>query len=237
LFNFYSAPLAESTFIRGDYSPVLRVPRAVSCPNFIPFDFHPSLRDSPTLVHSFLKVIPSNGCIVFLDTETTGLSENDRVIEVAFILRNYHTMLEKRWYSLINPLGQKSGSMAMQAHKIPDRALICEKPFSDLADSIMHFIDDHLLIAHNVAFDRRMLNSELARLSLPLLCGSRFECTLKLARQINRGEKNNLSAVCERYEIDLASRSECHGAMQDSLLLAEVYPLLKLKQVKLNANC
>jgi DNA polymerase III epsilon subunit family exonuclease len=211
-----------------------KVPRAVACLNFVPFQIHPSLRENPALLELFLRSIPSDGCLIFFDTETTGLSEQyDRIIEAAFVFRNYCTMQEKRWYALINPLGKKSGLKAYEAHKIPDHILRHEKTFEQLVDPMMAFIGDYPLIAHNAQFDRRMLNRELLRLAHSPIPDSRFECTLKIARLVHKGEKNNLSAVCERYEIDLSSRDECHGAMQDSLLLADMYPLLKLSQIKL----
>jgi len=46
--------------------------------------------------------------------------------------------------------------------------------------------------------------------------------TLKLAKEFHPGKRNNLDALCERYNIDNSKRT-LHGALLDAELLAEVY--------------
>ena len=46
--------------------------------------------------------------------------------------------------------------------------------------------------------------------------------TLELARDLHPGQRNNLDALCRRYEIDNSSRT-LHGALLDAGILAEVY--------------
>jgi DNA polymerase-3 subunit epsilon len=46
--------------------------------------------------------------------------------------------------------------------------------------------------------------------------------TLKLAKDIHPGQKNNLDALCRRYEVDNTNRT-FHGALLDAELLAAVY--------------
>ena len=46
--------------------------------------------------------------------------------------------------------------------------------------------------------------------------------TLVMARKIFPGMRNDLDALCSRYEIDKSART-LHGALIDSELLAEVY--------------
>ena len=45
-----------------------------------------------------------------------------------------------------------------------------------MADQVK-FVDGAVLVGHNVPFDLRMLNSELARLSMPLVPGVAVLCT------------------------------------------------------------
>jgi len=45
---------------------------------------------------------------------------------------------------------------------------------------------------------------------------------LQMARHKHPGQRNNLDALCQRYEIDNTSRS-LHGALLDAEILAEVY--------------
>jgi len=46
--------------------------------------------------------------------------------------------------------------------------------------------------------------------------------TLRMARDLHPGKKNNLNSLCERYQIDNSART-LHGALLDANLLAEVY--------------
>jgi DNA polymerase-3 subunit epsilon len=43
-----------------------------------------------------------------------------------------------------------------------------------------------------------------------------------LARKLHPGQRNSLDALCNRYHVDNSSR-EYHGALLDSLILADVY--------------
>ena len=62
------------------------------------------------------------------------------------------------------------------------------------------------------------------------LCGLNFKTadhcivtdTLAMARRLFPGKRNNLDALCERYEIDNSHRT-LHGALLDAEILAEVY--------------
>ena len=56
--------------------------------------------------------------------------------------------------------------------------------------------------------------------------------TLKLARDKHPGQKNNLNALCRRYDIDNSNR-ELHGALLDSEILADVYLAMTGGQVSL----
>ncbi len=46
--------------------------------------------------------------------------------------------------------------------------------------------------------------------------------TLALARELHPGQRNNLDALCKRYDVD-NSRRELHGALLDARILADVY--------------
>jgi DNA polymerase-3 subunit epsilon len=56
--------------------------------------------------------------------------------------------------------------------------------------------------------------------------------TLKLARDKHPGQKNNLDALCRRYEVDNSNR-ELHGALLDAEILADVYLAMTGGQVSM----
>lgn len=231
LFEEFFKPTNTETPALKKPKHVKSAPRALSSLDPKPFSFHENMRKKD--IKYFMGLLPANKTCIFFDTETTGfMAGTDRIIEIAFVKRNFETMEETRWYALLNPEGRKSPAKAFECHKIPDQDLVDEKIFSELAEEILAFIGDDILVAHNASFDRKMLNAELARAGLSSFPTERFQCTLTMARQIYPGEKNKLDNVCNRFGIDLSSRAECHGAMQDTLLMADAYPLLLVSHDK-----
>jgi len=80
------------------------------------------------------------------------------------------------------------------------------------------------LIIHNAPFDIGFLNAELARLDMaPIgtVCHGVLD-TLRMAKELHPGKKNNLNVLCERYGVDNTRRT-LHGALLDAEILAEVY--------------
>ena len=71
---------------------------------------------------------------------------------------------------------------------------------------------------------RLEVNSELSATHIAIVLGvnRRLGDTLKMARELHPGKKNNLDALCERYGVNNAHRT-LHGALLDAELLAEVY--------------
>jgi DNA polymerase-3 subunit epsilon len=56
-----------------------------------------------------------------------------------------------------------------------------------------------------------------------------------MARQKHPGQKNNLDALCKRYEIDNSQRS-LHGALLDARILADVYLMMTGGQTALSLD-
>src|SRR5690606_26103910 len=104
--------------------------------------------------------------------------------------------------------------------------MLKDKPkFSDVVDDFLDFIEGAELIIHNAPFDLGFLNHELSIVAHPY--GKLESChgivdTLDLARSLHPGQKNNLDALCRRYNIDNTHR-ELHGALLDAEILARVY--------------
>jgi DNA polymerase-3 subunit epsilon len=88
----------------------------------------------------------------------------------------------------------------------------------------MDFVRGAELVIHNAAFDVGFLNNELGLLqheSMEALCGDVID-TLRMAREMRPGKKNNLNALCVEFGVDNSGR-QLHGALLDAELLAEVY--------------
>ncbi|KAF0205621.1 MAG: DNA polymerase III subunit [Gallionellaceae bacterium] len=159
---------------------------------------------------------------IVLDTETTGLDpkQGHRIIEVAAIELHGRKVSERSFHRYLNP-ERDIDEGAAAVHGLTLDRLQDEPKFAEIAPALLEFIGDAELIIHNAPFDMGFLNAELAKLDLPRL-GNPVIDTLKVAKELHPGKKNNLNALCDRYFIDNSHRT-LHGALLDTELLAEVY--------------
>ena len=160
---------------------------------------------------------------VLFDTETTGLdpSTGDRVIEVAMLELHRDLPTGQRLHLLIDP-ERDIPEEATRVHGLTRADLRGKPRFAEVADTILAFIGDDPLVAHNAPFDFGFLNMEFDRLGLPRLARERMICTLALAKTRFPGLPNSLDALCRRFGIDLTERT-LHNALLDCRLLADVY--------------
>ena len=173
---------------------------------------------------------------IVLDTETTGLEPElgHRIIEIGCVEVVNRRVTGRTFHRYLNPeRAIDEGAMAVHGIK---RADLDDKPkFAEVAEELITFISDAELVIHNAAFDVAFLDAELARLAGPrravaTLC--RVLDSLALARSMHPGQRNNLDALCKRYEVD-NSRRDLHGALLDAQILADVYLAMTGGQVGL----
>ncbi|MHB1117173.1 DNA polymerase III subunit epsilon [Sideroxydans sp.] len=159
---------------------------------------------------------------VVLDTETTGLDpkQGHRIIEVAAIELDGRKVSGRTFHRYINP-EREIDEGAAAVHGLTLDRLQDEPKFIEIAPALLEFIAGAELIIHNAPFDMGFLNAELALAGLPKLDNQVLD-TLKVAKELHPGKKNNLNALCDRYQIDNSHRT-LHGALLDTELLAEVY--------------
>jgi DNA polymerase III subunit epsilon len=159
---------------------------------------------------------------IVLDTETTGLDpkQGHRIIEVAAIELNGRKVSERTFHRYINP-ERDIDEGAAAVHGLTLDRLLDEPKFSEVAPALLEFIAGAELIIHNAPFDIGFLNAEFTLAGLPPLANPVID-TLKVAKELHPGKKNNLDALCDRYQIDNSHRT-LHGALLDTELLAEVY--------------
>ena len=159
---------------------------------------------------------------VVLDTETTGLDpkQGHRIIEVAAIEMDGRKVSKRTFHRYLNP-EREIDEGAAAVHGLTLDRLLDEPKFAEVAPAFMEFIAGAELIIHNAPFDIGFLNAELALAGLPPL-NNQVTDTLKVAKELHPGKKNNLNALCDRYQIDNSHRT-LHGALLDTELLAEVY--------------
>ena len=162
---------------------------------------------------------------IVLDTETTGLDwrNGDRVIEIGCVELLSRNLTGRHYHVYINP-ERGIDAEAIAVHGITEEFLADKPKFRDIAADFIEFIRDAELVIHNASFDVGFLNHELSLLKQPrldALCSGVID-TLKMAKEQNPGKKASLDALCDRHQIDNASRT-LHGALLDAELLADVY--------------
>ena len=162
---------------------------------------------------------------IFLDTETTGLEHKlgHRVIEIGCVEMRNRRLTNRHFHRYINP-ERDIDAGALAVHGISLEFLQDKPKFADIAEEFLDFVRGAELIIHNASFDIGFLNAELALLAMaPIetVCRSVHD-TLRMAKEMHPGKKNNLNALCERYGVDNSGR-ELHGALLDSEILADVY--------------
>lgn len=162
---------------------------------------------------------------VILDTETTGLepSLGHRIIEIGCVEMVGRKLTGQRFHTYINP-ERPIDAGAMQVHGITNERVAGEPLFAAIAADLIEFIRGAELIIHNAPFDVGFLNHEFALMkaaSLDQVAGGVTD-TLRMARELRPGRKNNLDALCKDFGIDNSNR-QLHGALLDAELLAEVY--------------
>jgi DNA polymerase-3 subunit epsilon len=162
---------------------------------------------------------------VILDTETTGLDANQghRIIEVAAVEMINRRLTGNHFHQYLNPQREIDPG-AQQVHGISLEFLQDKPFFRDIAQDFIDFISGAEMVIHNAPFDLGFLNMELKLAGLEPVgkYSPAVIDTLKMAKDLRPGQKNNLDALCRHYQVDNSSRT-LHGALLDTELLAEVY--------------
>jgi DNA polymerase-3 subunit epsilon len=164
------------------------------------------------------------------DTETTGLdpSAGDRIIQIG-ALRIVAGKLrrEDAFEQLVNPQ-RDIPAAGIAIHGI-EPAMVTGAPTIDSVLPAFHtYAADTVLVAHNAAFDMRLLELQRER------CGVAFEQpvldTLLLSAVVYPAqESHRLEAIAERLGVPVLGR---HTALGDALVTAEVF----LKMIPLLAE-
>ena len=162
---------------------------------------------------------------VFLDTETTGLypAQGHRIIEIAAVEVINRRVTDRHFHVYLNP-DREIDAAAQEVHGITLEFLQDKPRFADVVDDFMDFVAGAELVIHNAPFDVGFLNAELGKIdreNLEKAAGNIVD-TLKMAKDMRPGQRNNLDALCRHYGIDNSKRT-LHGALLDAELLADVY--------------
>ncbi len=196
-----------------------------SRPEFYDFDLfqHGS---SPELDNRRLSEITFS---VF-DTETTGLdpSSGDEIISIGAIrIVNGRLLHKEQFGQLIDPKRHLPWE-SIKYHGIRPEMLVDQPTIEQVLPMFQRFVQDTVLVGHNVAFDMRMLQVK------EHLTGICFQNpvldTLLLSSVVHPAqEDHSLGSIAQRLGVNIVGR---HTATGDALATAEIF----LKLISLLAN-
>ncbi len=159
---------------------------------------------------------------VVVDVETTGgKSGQHRITEIGMVKVVGNKVIDT-WQSLINP-ERHIPSFISKLTGINDEMVMDAPTFFDVSESVEHFIQGCVFVAHNAAFDYAFFKSEFER------CGRHFSmpklCTVKEMRKAKPGLKSySLANLAAHFGIDMTQH---HRALSDAQAAAELLEIVQ----------
>lgn len=165
--------------------------------------------------------------VIVFDTETTALVENrtlrlDRqpeIIEFCGIDVDLDTgEIHEEFTTLVKPKHEIT-ELTTSKTTIDNSTVASAPPFSEIADKVTRMLESQITIAHNLSFDRNMIEIELERLARPILEWRQGICTVEQTMFV-RGRRLSLSDLHEhlfgvkftgahRASVDVAALVKC----------------------------
>jgi DNA polymerase III subunit epsilon len=156
-------------------------------------------------------------CII--DLETTGGSPADSAITEIGACKVRRGEVVGTFHTLVNP-GQPVPSFIRLLTGITDDLLGDAPAIEAVLPSLLEFVRETVIVAHNARFDVSFLNAALDRAAYPLL-GNRVVDTALLARKVLAGEVHNhkLSTLADHLR---CAHKPCHRAFADVLATTDL---------------
>ncbi len=163
--------------------------------------------------------------IYFFDTETTGNTHEDRIVQLAIKERGNPTPLINELFKPPMPIPFESSAVHhISNHMVLNKPLFQESPkyleIKELFES-----PETIVVAHNSAFDVTMLTAEGIH-------PTNVICTYKTIRHIDIETKfTNYKLQYLRYALDMELDVGAHDAMADVIVLEKLFEYL-LEKIK-----
>lgn len=153
---------------------------------------------------------------IYLDCETTGLTPQDRLCQVAYSIGHDELgmpVIESGYFLPPIPVCLD----AMMVNHITNKFLADKEVFqqSIMFAKLARLLQTHTLVAHNAQFDIDMLEREGLKVHSHI-------CTKKVAKHLSLAEKNNLQYLRYALELDIP-QAIAHTAEGDVMVLIALY--------------
>jgi DNA polymerase-3 subunit epsilon len=199
------------------YPSRLRTILPTARPVYYDFDLFSRAGGSTELDDRLLTELP---CTVF-DTETTGLNlrEGDDIVALGAVRIVNGRLLESEIFEqLVRPECALRPD-SIRIHGIQPEMLVGQPDIASVLQLFHRFAEGTVLVAHNAAFDMRLLQHHAER------CGLAFEHpvldTMLLSAAVHPAQdQHDLESIADRLGITIMGR---HTALGDALAAAEIY--------------
>lgn len=157
---------------------------------------------------------------VVFDLETTGAKAPPcRITEIGAFRISRGAVVDE-FHTLVNPETPIprfiTGLTGISDEMVKDAPV-----FRDVADRLLDFIGDSVLVAHNSRFDMAFLNYEIGRIYQEYRLKNRSLCTVQLSRRLLPDIQNHkLNTVAQYFSIDLVNH---HRARDDAHATAHIF--------------
>lgn len=171
-------------------------------------------------------------CVVF-DTETTGLADNDRIVQIAGLRIARGRLTGERFETLVHP-GRPIPPASTAIHGITDEMVADAPDMSAALTAFHHFAEGAVLIAHNAPFDMGFLRRAAPETGAHF--DNRVLDTVLLSAMVwGQSATHSLDALTERLGIIIPPEDR-HTAMGDTVATAEAFlrliPALEAKGIE-----
>lgn len=191
--------------------------------DLIALDSRVRLKENHTLElnlpdHDRLKLAETE--FIVFDTETTGAKPPySRMTEIGcYKVRNGEIVDE--FETLLNPQTPIPPFISALTG-ITDNMVKGAPLFTEVAEDLLRFIGDAVLVAHNAAFDIKFLNAEINRAFRGCKVANAHLCTVRLSKKLLPNLANHrLHTVAEHFSIPIFNR---HRAAGDALATAKIF--------------
>lgn len=152
--------------------------------------------------------------LIFIDTETTGLDENARLIQLAYKTSKTGESINEYFKP---PIPISFGAMAV--HHITEKMLVGKPVFkgSPPQSRLVALLVDHIPVAHNASFDVQILRNE----GITIV---QYIDTLNIAKHLIESEQHKLQYL--RYFLNLDAEGLPHDALGDVIILEGLFNYL-----------
>lgn len=159
--------------------------------------------------------------VIFLDTETTGLSDTDTIVDIALVDIDENVIFQ----SLVNP-NKPIPKSATAVHGITDDMVADAPSFTDIYQHIDELCKGKTVVMYNANFDLRMIGQSYHQRFLP----QRYHCLMieyakhwgDLDHHHQSYKWQKLINACTQQQIQILDVIP-HRAVGDAILTARLY--------------